>query len=113
VLSRVVGTLSQRRVRHAGQNLEDGAEAVGEPVEQFVQRAVSDERGAELLARTLTVAQDTALRDKVRALGRALAAGIAGGDVKIDDELLFIRAVADIDTPHIRLLARMEPSASL
>jgi hypothetical protein len=105
VLSRVVGTLSQRRVRHAGQTLEDGAEAAGEPVEQFVQRAVSDERRAELLARTLTVAQDTALRDKRRALGRALAAGIAGDDAKIDDELLFIRAVADIDTPHIRLLA--------
>ena len=53
------------------------------------------------------IAQDTALRDKRRALGRALAAGIEGDDAKIDDELLFIRAIADIDTPHIRLLALM------
>jgi hypothetical protein len=31
--------------------------------------------------------------------------GIAGDDAKIDEELLFIRAVADIDAPHIRLLS--------
>lgn len=104
-LSGVVRSLGQRRFRHAAQTLEDSAEAAGEPVEQLVQKAVSDERRAELLARTLTIAEDTALRDKRRALGRALAAGIAGDDAKIDEELLFIRAVADIDTPHIRLLS--------
>jgi hypothetical protein len=104
---RVVGSLSQRRSRHAAEVLEVGADAAGEPLEQFTEKAVADERRQELLARTLTVAQDTALRDKRRALGRALAAGIVGDDAKIDDELLFVRAVADIDTPHIRLLALM------
>ena len=107
VLLHVVGTLSHHRFRHAAQTLEDAADAAGEPVEQFAEKAVSDERREELLARTLTIAQDIALRDKRRALGRALAAGIAGDDAKIDDELLFIRAVADIDAPHIRLLALM------
>jgi hypothetical protein len=82
VLSRVVGVVSDWRADHAAEILEDAA-------------------------RTLTIGQDTALRDKRRAHGRALAAGIAGDDAKIDDELLFIRAVADIDTPHIRLLALM------
>jgi hypothetical protein len=94
-------------VRHAAETLEDAAEAAGEPVEQLAEKAVSDERREELLARTLTIAQDTSLGDKRRALGRALAAGIAGDAAKIDDELLFVRAIADIDTPHIRLLARM------
>ena len=47
------------------------------------------------------------MRDKRRALGHALAAGIVGDDAKIDEELLFIRAIADIDTPHIRLLSLM------
>jgi hypothetical protein len=107
LLSRVVGSLSQWRLRHAAETLEDAAEAAGEPVGQFAEKAVSDERREELFSRTLLIAQDTALRDKRRALGRALAAGIAGDDAKIDDELLFIRAVADIDTPHIRLLALM------
>jgi len=70
-------------------------------------KAVSDDRRHELLARALGIAQNTALRDKRRALSRALAAGIAGDDARIDDELLFIRAIADVDEPHIRLLALM------
>lgn len=107
LLSRVVGSLSQWRFPHAAETLEYGADAAGEPLEEFVEKAVADERREELLARTLTIAQDTALRDKRRALGRALAAGIGGDDAKIDVELLFIRAIADIDTPHIRLLSLM------
>lgn len=107
MLKGVIRSLDQWRFRHAGETLRDGADAACEPLEQFVLRAVSDERRAELLARTLGIAQDTALRDKRRALGRALAAGIVGDDAAVDEELLFIRAVADIDTPHIRLLARM------
>ena len=105
VLSRVAGRLSQRRYRHAAETLMDAADASSEPVEELVEKAVSDERRHELLARALGVAQDTSLRDKRRALGRALAAGIAGDDARIDDELLFIRAIADLDEPHIRLLA--------
>jgi hypothetical protein len=60
-----------------------------------------------LFARTLVIAQDTALRDKRRALGRALGAGVMNDDAQIDEELLFIRAVADIDEMHIRLLAHV------
>jgi hypothetical protein len=101
----VVRSLGQRRTRHAAEALEYGADAAGEPIEQFAEKAVADERRQELLARTLTIAQDTALLDKRRALGRALAAGIGGDDAKIDEELLFVRAIADIDTPHIRLLS--------
>jgi hypothetical protein len=107
VLTRVVGSLGQRRSRHAAEALEYGADSAGEPLEQFTEKAVANERRQELLARTLTIAQDTALRDKRRALGRALAAGVGGDDAKIDEELLFIRAIADMDTPHIRLLFRM------
>jgi hypothetical protein len=103
----VLGSLRGHRSAHVAETLEDAAEAAGDPIGLFVEKAVADERCEELLARTLTVAQDTDLRDKRRALGRVLASGIAGDDAKIDDELLFVRAVADIDTPHIRLLARM------
>jgi hypothetical protein len=46
------------------------------PLPEFIDKAVSDDRRQELFARTLTVAQDTALRNKRRALGRALAAGV-------------------------------------
>ncbi len=107
IASFVVVKLSERRVRNAAETVVDAVEAAGVPLTQFTDMAVSDDRRHELLARTLTIAQDTALRDKRRALGRALAAGVMGDDAKIDYELLFIRAVADVDEMHIRLLSRM------
>ena len=110
-LDYVSAAIGTRRLEHAAETLGDAADESGaktpEDFIEFVKAAVRDERHQELLARALTIAQDTAIRDKRRALGRALTAGIAGDDAKIDSELLFIRAVADIDTPHIRLLALM------
>jgi len=97
--------LGRRRVDHAAETVMDGAEAAGISLEEFLDRGVADDHRHELFARTLTIAQDNALRNKRRALGRALAAGVMGDDARIDEELLFIRAVADIDELHIRVLA--------
>jgi hypothetical protein len=104
VLARVAAAAGQRRLCHAAETVADAAEASGLTVEELLQQAVADDRRHELLSRALGIAQDAALRDKRRALGRALAAGIEGDDARIDDELLFIRAVADVDVPHIKLL---------
>ncbi len=41
-------------------------------------------------------------QDKRRALARSLAAAIVGEDAVLDEEFLFVRAVADLDSPHIR-----------
>jgi hypothetical protein len=99
-VNRLIKILSERRAAHAEQTLNDAARAADLPVEQFVDRALADEKRTELLVRALTAAQDTSLREKRRALGRALAAGV-GDESKVDDEFLFIRAVADLDEPHI------------
>jgi hypothetical protein len=103
-LTQVAAVIGQRRFRHAAETVVDASETSGCSVEELLGKAVSDDRRHELLSRALGVAQDAALRDKRRALGRALAAGIEGDDARIDDELLFIRAVADVDVPHIKLL---------
>jgi hypothetical protein len=84
----------------------DAADAAGVPLGEFMDLAVSDDRRHELFARSMRIAQDTALRDKRRALGRALAAGVMGDDARIDEELLFMRAVDDLDEMHLRLLGR-------
>lgn len=100
--------IGKRRVDHAAETLMDAADAFGaetpEQLIEFIEAAVSDEQHQELLARALTVAQDTAYRDKRRALGRALASAASDTGTKVDDELLFIRVIADLDAPHIRLL---------
>ena len=100
----IVDKLRWRRVRNATETAVYAAETAGLDPEEFLDRAVSDDRRHELLARALIIAQDTALRAKRRGLGHSLAAGVMGDDAKIDEELLFMRAVADVDEWHIRLL---------
>ena len=68
--------IGRRRVDHAADTRMDAAEAADVPLDEFVEKALSDDRRHELFARTLNAAQDTARRDKRRALGRALAAGV-------------------------------------
>jgi hypothetical protein len=108
---RILGTLGSRRKEHVAQTLLDGAEAFGAKTEEdfaaFVEAALSDEEHQELLARALTIAADTAMRGKRRALGRALAAAANDTGTKVDAELLFIRALDDLDEPHIRMLRIM------
>jgi hypothetical protein len=99
--------VGRRRAEHAAETLMDAADAADIPLGEFFDRAVADDRRHELFARTLVIAQDTAWREKRRALGRALAAGVMGDDARIDEELLFVRAVDDIDEMHIRLLGRI------
>jgi hypothetical protein len=101
-LTRLVSVTRQRLFRHAGETVADAAQASDSSVGDLLGNAVSVDRRHELLSRVLSIAQDTALRDKRRALGSALAAGIEGDDARIDDELLFVRAIADVDEPHIK-----------
>ena len=54
------------------------------------------------------------MRDKRRALGRALAAAASDSGTKVDAEMLFIRVLAELDEPHVRLLRLMStPPPSL
>ena len=104
-------TIGKRRVEHATETVIYAAEEFGaetpEDFVEFIKKAVCDEEHQELLARSLTIAQDTAMRDKRRALGRALASAASDIGTKVDEELLFIRVLDDVDEPHIRLLRIM------
>ena len=102
-INRLIKVLSHRRSAHAEEALNDAATAASLSVETFIDQALADEKRTELLVRALTTAQDAALRGKRRALGRALAAGVCGSSTT-DDEFLFIRALADLDEPHITVL---------
>jgi hypothetical protein len=80
-LNTIMSSVSGRRRKHAAETLIDAADAAGihsaQEFADFVQDAVSDEYKQELLVRALSIAQDTAMRDKRRALGRALASAVA------------------------------------
>lgn len=103
LIDRLSGVLRSRRGANAEETLTCAIDAASIPAEEFIDRALSDDKHSELLVRALTVAQDTALGEKRHALGRALADAVCG-DADVNDELLFIRAVADLDAPHIAVL---------
>lgn len=104
----ISASIGKRRIEHATETMTDAAEEFGartpEEFIKFLEAALSDEEHQELLARALTIAQDTASRDKRRALGRALAAAASDTGTKVNRELLLIRILADLDEPHIRCL---------
>ena len=52
----------------------------------------------------ISAATRTAYDAKVRALGRALACGLADDQARIDEEQLIIAAIADMEAPHVSLL---------
>lgn len=106
-LARVVGFIGRRRHGHVEEAVTVAADERSQSVEDLLAAAVENDENHELFVRVVTVAQDTALREKRIALGRALAAGLDGDESAVNDELLFVRAVADLDAPHIRLLSVM------
>lgn len=72
-----------------------------------VKDVVSDEDRRELIARALTMAQDTVMRDKRRALGRVIARAALDTGTKVDHELVDLRVLADLDELYVRLLRLM------
>lgn len=107
-LGHIFDRVDSHRRDNAAETLTDAADELGaetpEQFMKFVEDAVSNPEHQELLARALTIAQDTAMRDKRRALGRALASAVAETGTTVDDELAFIRTLADLDPPDIRVL---------
>jgi hypothetical protein len=111
VLGQILNSLGSRRRERVNETLIDAAEELGgntaEQLRRFVEAAALDETYQELLARTLTIAQDTAMRDKRRALSRALANALGDKGTKADDEIAFVRDLGDLDPVHIRVLKIM------
>ncbi len=70
----------------AGAAEELGGETADQ-LRRFADQAASDETYQELLARTLTIAQDSAMRDKRSALGRALANALEDTGTRVDGEI--------------------------
>jgi hypothetical protein len=107
----IAAVIGKRRREHAAEALSDAADEAGsqtpEEFTEFVQAALRDDEYQELLARALAVAMDTAMRDKRRALGRSVASAADETGTAVDDELVFIRVLADLGEAHVRLLRLM------
>lgn len=106
-LAHAIRLIGRRRLGHATEVLELAASEADLPLDALIETTLRDEEHQEFLVRLMIAAQDVAAINKRRALARALAAAAAGDDARLDDEFLFVRAIADLDNPHIRLLVRL------
>jgi hypothetical protein len=80
---------------------------VGWPPDELLRRIVSDQRLLDLAVTVVTAASKTALEVKIRALGRALAAGaLSSDDGVLEEQQLLVNLLAFLEAPHIRLLAK-------
>ncbi len=77
----------------------------GVPVDEMEARINASKRTELLTGVALDAASRTAWEDKVRTLGRSLAAGLLADDnATIDTEQMIIAAIADIEGPHLAML---------
>lgn len=102
------------RLRHnsVAQLLGTAAESLDEDAELMVHRALATDSGAELLAAAVQAASETLNQRKISALGLAVANGLANDQALVDQERLVVRAIADLDEPHIAFLVRLSAFAN-
>lgn len=99
--------LSNIRRRSAGYMLQTASEQLGGAPEKVIARSLGSNRRAQLLADALQTAATTSHTQKIRALGRASANGLAGDDARVDEERLVIAGLSVLEESHVRVLANL------
>lgn len=104
-VSTVVSAARERREARAALALAVASAVANVDLDELLNRLLADPRRTELAARALSAAAASTLETKVAALGRALAEGLADDDAKVDEQLVLVAVYADLEAPHVRLLA--------
>lgn len=109
-----VGRLFVQQSRQQGEAvLAEAAEVVG-GVDELAELIAASPRRVQLAGQAVAAGSATTMEDKIRALGRCLAAGL-DDDALVDPQLLIAAALADIEAPHVkvlRILAEQAPPAA-
>ena len=93
------------RVAKAARTIEVAADELGIPVDGLEAKARRSPENIELVARVLAASASTAsAAEKIDALGKVLARGLQD-DATLDEALLLATVLADIEAPHLRVLA--------
>jgi hypothetical protein len=97
-----------RGVRYAAAAtlVQQAADRLGVEPQDVVSSAFTDPERAAMLSESLEAAIRTMSAQKIAALAHALAAGLLRDEARVDDERLIIRALTDLEEPHIRALFR-------
>lgn len=105
IYSKAASRFSSVSQRGGEQVLEFAAET-GVSIEELEARISSSDKRAMFAGIALDAGTRTVDQDKIRALGRALAAGVSD-DALVDPAMLIVLAVADLEPPHVKLLRQL------
>lgn len=100
---RVVRRADDQMWRQVSQAIYAAADQFDSPNE-LEHLATADPGRTELMRRVLQAAGRSTLDEKIVALGRVLASGLRD-DAVVDDALFLAAALADLERPHVRVLA--------
>jgi hypothetical protein len=92
----------QDRLRRVAEEFEV---ASGASFQDLLEAVKGDEQLADLMADVITAATEAGSTKKLKALGRALAAGyLANDEAAVDVSRLLVTIVADMDPAHVKVL---------
>lgn len=110
----LVRSITELRGRRMARTLERAAEITGGDVRTLEELLLSDERRLELAAGALEASASCAFADKLHALAAVVA---SAADASTDNDLarvgIVVRALRDLDEPHVRLLVFLSTSDEL
>ncbi len=98
-----IGSRWQGLSRRGGERVLEEAAAAGVPVDELEARSAEADDRLLLAGAAIDAGTRTANDDKLRALGRALAAGVCD-DALVDPERLAVAALDDMEAPHVKVL---------
>lgn len=94
----------RRRAAAAAQALDVAIEEHGNETE-LVRCLLADDQHTELTMQVLKAASETAYQEKIKALGKTLAAGAKSN--RVDHQAVVAGIVADLEVPHVQMLLLM------
>jgi hypothetical protein len=109
VLNRALQELGGIRSASAARMLDGAARRLDRAPDDMVDDALSQARHAQLLSEALQSAARTVNQQKLGALSRALANGLSHDEARLDEEELVLLALAEVETPHIKVLIQLGP----
>lgn len=111
-LQRAIEELAQLRRRSAEQMVSRAAVQLAAEPDTLVALALEDADAAHLLGEAIQVAARTVNQQKINGLARALANGLREDSARPDEEALIVAALAEVEAPHIKVLAQLGPEHS-
>lgn len=108
-----IGTrMNKIHAEREGELLNQAAATSSLTAKELIRRILEDEELTLLAAEAVDSARRTRVKEKVRALGRSLGA-IVADTAQVNEESIWIRILASIEPPHVRLLAKFLRGSTL